>query len=51
MLIIQGERIHKIKTSVLTVDCEATMVTLDYEIDISGIPFGLVHDFPVLEFS
>ncbi|KAL5252599.1 hypothetical protein ACHWQZ_G015394 [Mnemiopsis leidyi] len=39
-LYYQGDRIHKIKTSVLTVDREATMVTLDYEIDISGIPFG-----------
>jgi len=39
-LYYQGDRIHKIKTSVLTVDTQATMVTLDYEIDISGIPFG-----------
>lgn len=39
-LYYQGDRIHKIKTSVLTVDTQATMVTLDYEIDITGIPFG-----------
>jgi len=39
-LYYQGDRIHNIKTSVLTVDGHASMVTLDYEIDISGIPVG-----------
>jgi len=39
-LYYQGDRIHKIRTSVLKVDNIAKMITLDYEIDITGIPYG-----------
>lgn len=39
-LYYQGDRIHNIKTSVLHVDGACTMITLDYEIDISGCGFS-----------